>query len=287
MKITILEPCGYCSGVERAMDIAFETKMKNPSKNVVILGMLVHNEDSLLCLEKAGINTVFKENCSLEQMVDEIKEPSIVILTAHGHSKTVEEKLIKNGHEIVDSTCPFVKNSFKEIQEAIKDGYEVFYIGVNNHPEAIAAESISSKVHLIDVKERLAPASNYEKVFVLSQTTLSEFEVKEVIDLLKPHYPDMKVAKGICNASTKRQESLMNIPNDIDGILIVGGNNSNNSKTLFNLAKKLYPNKIVKLIQNELELNKKDLPGLSHIAISSGASTPKEVVLAIKERLLN
>jgi len=79
----------------------------------------------------------------------------------------------------------------------------------------------------------------------------------------------------------------MNLNEDVDLIYVVGGANSNNSKTLFNLAKSLYPTKTVKLIQNADGINKKDLYGLSHIVISSGASTPKEVINEIKAKLLN
>ena len=149
MKVTILEPSGYCVGVERAMKLAIKTKENNPSNNVVVLGMLVHNQDSLKELEKHGVKTIYEPNCSQKQLVDKISEPSTVILTAHGHSKALEEMLIKNGHTIVDATCPFVKNSFEEIRKAIQER-DVFYIGVKNHPEALAALSISDKVHFID-----------------------------------------------------------------------------------------------------------------------------------------
>ena len=287
MKETILEPSGYCAGVEHAVKVAIETKDKNPSRSVVVLGMLVHNQDSLKELEKHGIKTINKQNCSYEQLVDEIKEPSVVILTAHGHAKVIEEKLLKNGHEIVDATCPFVKQSFESILEAVKNGKEVFYIGVKNHPEAIAALSLSEKVHLIDIKEGILPKISSKSPMVISQTTLSRFEVEELSKNIKKDYPNAEFLDGICNASTKRQEALMNLSEDIELVYIVGGANSNNSKTLFNLAKKLYPNKQVKLIQNANDVNKKDLLGLSHIAISSGASTPKEVISGIKDKLLN
>ena len=287
MKVTVLEPCGYCSGVERAMKMAIETKENNPDKNVVVLGMLVHNEDSLKQLEKHGIKTIFKQNCSIEQLVDEIKEPSTVILTAHGHSKTVEEKLLKNGHKVVDATCPFVKKSFSEIENAVKNGQSVFYFGVKNHPEAVAALSLSKKVFLIDIKDPQIPEVSDNSPLVISQTTLSRFETEEVYKEIKQKYPNAKILNGICHASTQRQESLMHLDDDVDLVYIVGGANSNNSKTLFNLAKSFYPNKRVELIQNADNVNKKDLLGLSHIVISSGASTPKEIINQIKNKLLN
>ena len=193
MKVTVLEPSGYCSGVERAMKLAIETKDKNQSEKVVVLGMLVHNQDSLKTLEKHGIKTIFKENCSYEQLADEIKEPSTVILTAHGHSKAVEDKLVKNGHKIVDATCPFVKNSFNEITDAVKNGSYVFYIGVKNHPEAVAALSLSDKVILIDVKDAQIPQVKDDSPLVISQTTLSRFETEEVYKQIKEKYPNAKI----------------------------------------------------------------------------------------------
>ena len=269
------------------MKIAIETKENNPSKSVVILGMLVHNEDSLKSLEKRGIKTIYDKNCSLEQLVEKINEPSIVILTAHGHSKEVEEKLLKNGHQIVDATCPFVENSFSDIKKSLLKGFFVFYIGVKNHPESTAALSLSEKVLLIDVKDQIIPKIDFESPLIISQTTLSKFETQDIINKIKNVYPKSIVLNGICNASTSRQEALMNLKEDFDLIYVVGGLNSNNSKTLFNLAKRLYPNKKVLQIQNASEINKKDLLGLSHIVISSGASTPKDVIEQIKNKLLN
>ena len=287
MKVTILEPSGYCVGVERAMKLALKTKQDNPSNNVVILGMLVHNQDSLKTLANNNIATIYDSNCSLEQLIDQINEPSIVILTAHGHKKIVEEKLLNKGHTIIDATCPFVKNSFDEIYKASKEGREIFYIGVFNHPEAIAALSISNTVHLIDIKDPHIPLKKSESIMVISQTTLSKYDVAKISKDILKKYPNTQFLDGICNASTQRQEALMNLDKDVDLIYIVGGKNSNNSKTLFNLAKSLYPDKKVLQIENSSEIKKKDLLGLSHVVISSGASTPKEVINQIKDKLLN
>lgn len=287
MKVTVLEPSGYCSGVELAIKLAIKTKDENPLNNVVVLGMLVHNADSLKTLEKHGIKTIFEPNSSLEELVNMIEEPSIVILTAHGHSKSLEEKLQKAGHKIVDATCPFVKKSFVDIETEISKENDVFYIGVKNHPESNAALSISNKVHFIDFKNSIIPNIINDSPMVITQTTLSELEIEKLYKEIKTLYPNAKFAKGICHASTERQKALLNLDNDVDKIYIVGGTNSNNSKTLFELAKKTYPNKSVELIENADDIKEKDLIGLSHIAISSGASTPREVIEQIKLKLLN
>ena len=287
MKVTVLEPSGYCAGVELAIRLAIKTKVDNASKNVVVLGMLVHNQDSLKALEKYNIKTIFKENSSLEELVDELKVPSIVILTAHGHSKSLEEKLIKNGHKIVDATCPFVQKSMDEINADISKRKDVFYIGIKNHPEANAALSLGKNVHLIDLKNPSIPKINSDSPTVISQTTLAESEVQSIIDQIKVLYKNAKIIKGICNASTLRQQAILSLDKSVDKLYVVGGLNSNNSKTLFNLAKTTYPNLNVELIQNADDIKEKDLKGLSHIAISSGASTPIEVIDQIKNKLLN
>lgn len=287
MKVTVLEPCGFCAGVDRAINLAIKTKNENPQNKVVILGMLVHNQDALKSLKKQGISTIFKENSSLEELAKLVKAPSIVILTAHGHDKKIEKILKENGNEIVDATCPFVQNSFKEIENEINEGSNVFYIGVKNHPEANAALSLSDKIYFIDSKNPVIPEHLCGKHVVISQTTLAKDEVSEIINNIKTIYPETKVIEGICNASTERQRAIKTVPNDVDGIIVVGGANSNNSKTLFSIAKDLYPNKKVLLIENASQIKEKDLIGLNHIAISSGASTPRETIEEIKSKLLN
>ena len=139
----------------------------------------------------------------------------------------------------------------------------------------------------VDYKEPKIPEIKCDSPLVISQTTLSSFETAHICKQIKDKYPDADVLDGICNASTMRQASLIDLENDVDLIYVVGGTNSNNSKTLFNHAKMLHPNTKVLLIQNASEINKKDLIGLSHIVISSGASTPKEVIEEIKTSLLN
>lgn len=288
MKVTVLEPCGYCAGVERAINLAIKTKSENKGKDVVVLGMLVHNEDSLKTLENEGIKTIYKPNTSLEELVDLIKKPSIVILTAHGHGQTVEEKLLSKGHTIVDATCPFVTKSMEQIKQAIKNGKEVFYVGIENHPEAIAALSISEKVHFINASNcGSIPKIKVVSPLVISQTTLSEHEVEQIYKAIKISYPKAIFEKGVCHASSDRQHAIISIKEKVDKIYVVGGKNSNNSKTLFNLAKTYHKGASVELIQNADDINKKDLIGLSHIVISSGASTPKKVIEQIKAKLLN
>lgn len=285
MKIEILEPFGYCAGVDRAIRIAFDTKKKYPNSKVVVLGMLVHNQDSLNELKKAGIETIYKEGISLNELIKQIEPNAIVILTAHGHAKSLEDELVRQNLTFIDATCPFVTLTFNQIQKAVLEHRDVLYLGKANHPEANAALSISNHVHLINPKTPHLEGK-YVRPLVISQTTFSTAEIADSIKAIKDDVPDSEVVESICNASTTRQSAILNLSKDVQLIYVVGGKNSNNTKTLFEIAQKSHPNSKVLLIQNKDDINKKDLLGLHYVAISSGASTPKEITLEIKERIV-
>lgn len=285
MEVIIAKPYGYCAGVANAISLAYKTKESNPNRKIVILGMLIHNEDSLLELKKAGIETIYQKDKDLLELIDEIEDGSIVILTAHGHKKEVENRLSGRNLEFVDTTCPFVTLTFSEIAKSINEGHDVIYIGKENHPEATAALSISSRVHLLDVSKQIIPEIKDESPLIINQTTFSHYEIERLINLIKDKYPKAKVFKSVCDASTRRQEALLSLPKETQLIYIVGGKNSNNAKTLFDMAKEHFPNANVIAIQNQDDVKEKDLKGLNLVAISSGASTPKAISEAIKVKI--
>lgn len=284
MKIEILEPFGYCAGVDRAISMAYKCKKENPNKKVVVLGMLVHNQDTLNELSKAGIETIYEEKTSLVDLIYKVDRNAIVILTAHGHSRAVEEKLERLGIPFVDATCPFVTLTENMIKKAVFENRDVLYLGKRNHPEANAALSISNKVHLIEPKNIHLDAK-YHRPLVISQTTFSNEEIANAIDVIKNEMSDVQVVESICHASTLRQNALKKLSQDVKLIYVVGGKNSNNTKTLFEIASESHPNAVVHMIQNASEINKKDLLGLDYVAISSGASTPKEITIQVKEKI--
>ena len=289
MRVVLLEPYGYCVGVERAIEIALKTRSDNPNKRVIILGMLIHNEDALKELEAKGIETLYHKDKSLLDLVDELPKDALVILTAHGHSDELERKLNERRIEFIDATCPFVKATFKRILEASIANHNTLYIGKKNHPESNAALSISDKVKLVDIDNPSFDVKDASPL-VISQTTFSHREISEVVDNILKKYPNATVFPSVCQASTDRQNAILSLDKNIELIYVVGGVNSNNTKTLAKLAKEHCPKAKVILIQNKDDINKKDLIGLSYIAIASGASTPKHISEEVKasiENLLN
>lgn len=284
MKIEILEPFGYCAGVERAMKMALEVKKAHQDQDVVVLGMLVHNADALNELSKAGITTIYDENKSLVELIDKVDNNAIVILTAHGHSMAVEEELNRRNIKFIDATCPFVTLTENVIKKAVSENRDVLYLGKKNHPEANAALSISNKVHLIEPKN-VHLEEKYTNPLVISQTTFSESEIAQTISFIKDVLKEVSVSESICQASTLRQNALKNLSKDVELIYVVGGKNSNNTKTLFEIASSTHPKAKVLMIENANDINKKDLIGLNYVAISSGASTPREITLEVENKI--
>lgn len=286
MNILLLKPIGYCVGVKRAIDIAKNAKIKYKNRNVVILGMLVHNNDALKELDLLGINTIYRNDKNYSDLIKKIDDDSIVILTAHGHSKIIEEKL-KNRHlEYIDATCPFVEVSLNKIENYLKDNHDVIYIGKNNHPESDAALSLSNRVHLYELDKQFDFTKiKDDKPLIISQTTFSTYDVKEAINKIKNHFPNALDISGICKASKERQEAIINSNDNIDLIYVIGGKKSNNTHILFKLAQNKFNSSKVILIENEEDIKKSDLINVKKVALSSGTSTPEFVIQKIVNKI--
>lgn len=288
MNVKVYEPSGYCKGVYRAIDLAKKAKSDYPSKEIIVLGMLVHNNDALQEIRDLNIKTLYSKDKKLIDLIDDIKDDSIVILTAHGHSGEIEEKLRKRNLIYIDATCPFVKKAMNDMKKYLKEGYSIIYIGKENHPESIAALSLSNNVRLLTFSTPISEEmKEQEKTLVVSQSTFSELEVNDLLINIKNNIQNVEFYQSICNSSLLRQKALLSIDKNVDLIIVIGGKNSNNTFTLYSLAKKHFLNKKVLLIENKNDLNKDDFKNIKEVAIVSGASTPKRIIKEVRQYILN
>lgn len=286
MKIQIVKPYGYCLGVNNAIEISKKIKAENSDQNVVILGMLVHNLDALKELEQCGIKTIYENGKTYEELLNKIHQDDIVILSAHGHDHKIERYLIDNAIKYFDATCPFVKLTHQKIIAAISSKKEVIYIGKKNHPEAIGALSLSKQVYLydIDIGMNFSELNSTDPV-IIAQTTFSNLEIQNIVKKIKEYFPKATFINSVCNASSLRQNALLNLDKNVELIYVIGGKNSNNTKTLYNVAKDNFKDAKIINIENKDDINKKDLEGLNFVALVSGASTPHFITEEIFEFL--
>ncbi len=278
-KIEILEPKGYCSGVELALKVARDARQRYKNKRVIILGMLVHNQIVTNELREEKIETIDISNASNERIEKLIPNDSVVILPAHGHKTSINDILKKKNVIVYDAVCPRVKRNIDIIKEEIKLGHQVIYIGNKKHPETEAALSINKNVILYDTKLLI----NYQKitnkdVIVLNQTTLNFLSLSDIHKDICDHFPQAKIYDEICSATRRRQEAVMHIDNSADLIIVVGDQLSSNTKRLFEIAKSSHPDTLCIMVSNEDELDEEVLYNKKYVVIASGASTPISVI---------
>ncbi len=278
MIINKIEPQGFCGGVKNAIEIAKESIKNNP-KPIYLLGSLIHNEHVMKSLEDLGLILIDDKNKTRLELLDNINSGS-VIFSAHGVSDDVYKKAKDKNLNIIDATCPFVKIVHNNIKKYLNDGYDIIYIGTKGHPECEGVIGISDKIVLIsDINDAKNYHNDNKKIYLSTQTTLSLYDVNEIINILKEKNNNIIIDNKICNATTVRQNAIYNAKKT-DLFIVVGDQKSSNTKKLYNIAKEKF-NAI--MINDKNDLNKDLFKNIKEISITSGASTPSYLVDEIIE----
>lgn len=277
MIVNKLIPQGYCKGVVLAINKALESI--NCPKPIYCLGPLIHNKEMIKDLENKGILTINSKKTRLE-MLDDIKSGSIII-SAHGCSPLVYQKAQDKGLNIIDATCQYVKKTHEKIKEYLSLGYDVYYIGTLGHPECEGALGIDSKIKLITSLDDICNIEFRDKSFIINQTTLSLFDIKNIHDSILNKNNNIVISNSICMATTLRQEAVIK-SKKVDLTIVVGDTMSSNTNKLYKLAIK--NNKAIK-IENVNDLKDFDFTNIKEVNITSGASTPKYIVDEVVEYL--
>jgi len=276
LKILLASPRGFCAGVDRAIEIVKKTLAKFGSP-VYVRHEIVHNTQVVENLKKIG--AIFVEE------LNEIKDLSRpVIFSAHGVPKSVPKEAFSKKMFYIDATCPLVTKVHKEAEFLHKNGYQVILIGHKNHPEVLGTMGQLPKgtIKLIEtIKDARAFSTNEEKkpIAYVTQTTLSVDDTKEIIEILKLKFPNIKspTKEDICYATTNRQEAVKKIAPMCDMFFVIGSESSSNSQRLVEVAKKSGCENS-KLITFDEELPVESIIKCEKIGITSGASAPEKLV---------
>ncbi|HET7627166.1 MAG TPA: 4-hydroxy-3-methylbut-2-enyl diphosphate reductase [Bacillales bacterium] len=276
MDVIKIAPRGYCHGVINAMVVA-RRAAQNPDlpKPIYILGMLVHNHHVTDAFEEDDIITLDGEN-----RLEILKQVTsgTVIFTAHGVSPEVRLVAQEKGLTTIDATCSDVLHTHNIIREKTEEGYHIVYIGKQGHPEPEGAVGIApNAVHLVtsqeDVKKLRLKA---EKILVTNQTTLSQWDVKEIIHQVVEKYPQAEVYNEICFATQTRQEAVAEQAGNADLLIVVGDPRSNNSNRLVQVSEAIAGTPGIR-IENLAQLDLSALKGVHKVAVTAGASTPTPI----------
>lgn len=277
MKVTLIEPSGYCFGVNNAISIVKKIRDQYKDEKIYIYGMLVHNQFVIDELKKMRIITLNKDE-DITKL-----DKGIIISTAHGISDDKINFFKQNGFIFFDTTCPIVKKANKNIKHALKEFKYLFYLGKKDHPETIASLSISNNIILITKKEDVLKYPKDEIYALTSQTTMTSYEVNDVYDFLINNGYKVHKLDDVCNATTIRQKKLIEKAPIFDYVIIVGDKKSNNNTKLYELSLKYNLNSY--FISNISELQNLNLDASKTVLVSSGTSTPNFVINEIVEYL--
>lgn len=289
-NLIVLKNQGFCFGVTSAINQVYENINKLP-KPIYLLGDLVHNKNVSNDLINNGI--IILNNKSRLNMLDDIEEGSVII-SAHGVSKEVYDKINEKALVFFDTTCPFVKKASLLIDKYLNLGYDIIYIGKKLHPETEAYIN-TSHLHIIENEIDINNLSiNNEKIAITNQTTLSILDIEHLYKIIKNKYPNAIITSSVCNATRDRQVELVTTIESLRGnealVVVIGDKMSNNTESLAKRARE-YPNISVLKIENAAELasNVDLIKNSFNIIIASGASTPKyiidDIISELKEML--
>ncbi len=281
MKIIRASVLGFCFGVRRAVELAEKALAENPEKTVYSLGPLIHNENALRALEAKGLHIV------QEDEVSKIKEGSVVIIRAHGVAPSVTDALEKRGCQIIDATCPRVKASQKMVERYSSENDYVVLTGDRNHGEVIgiagyAGENFSQLQDYTEAQSFDISDSDSKNIILLSQTTYSPKEFEKIETLFRSKFRNIAVMNTICPATNERQQALLELCSQVDGVLVVGGKNSANTKRLYQTAAANC--KYAAHIQSAADIPQ-EFKTLSKIGITAGASTPDSIIEEVENAL--
>jgi len=277
MKVLKITPRGYCYGVVDAMIIARNAALdKTLPRPIYILGMIVHNQHVTDAFEEDGIITLDGED-----RIDILSkaDTGTVIFTAHGVSPEVRELTRRKGLVSIDATCPDVTVTHDLIETKANEGFDIVYIGKRNHPEPEGAMGVApGKVHLIETLEDIDSLNiDNEKLIVTNQTTMSQWDVADLMKALEVKFPHIEAVQEICLATQVRQEAVAEQAGAADLLIVVGDPLSNNSNRLTQVSVEI-ANTPSYRISDVSEIKIEWLKGVETIGVTSGASTPTLVV---------
>jgi 4-hydroxy-3-methylbut-2-enyl diphosphate reductase len=282
--IRLAAPRGFCAGVDRAVRIV-EVALEKYGTPVYVRHEIVHN--------KYVVDSLAAKGAIFVKELDEIPEGAPVVFSAHGVPKAVLAEAERRDMIAVDATCPLVTKVHVEAHRHTREGCHIFLIGHEGHPEVegTMGQVPVGTMTLIETAEDAhnAIAPDGMDIAFASQTTLSVDDTAEIVAILRRRFPHIKGPRGedICYATTNRQNAVKTIADKADLVLIIGAENSSNSKRLVEVALRGGA-KQAKLIAHAKMIDWNDVEKANNIGISAGASAPEilvdEVVAAIKNR---
>ena len=283
MHVTLANPRGFCAGVDRAIDIV-NRALEVFGKPVYVRHEVVHNKTVVDDLKARG--AIFVDD------LDEVPDDTIVIFSAHGVPRAVQDEAAQRQLKVFDATCPLVTKVHMEVIKFSKEGRECILIGHAGHPEVEGTMgqfnmSNGGTIKVVEDEDgaRTVQINDPTNASFVTQTTLSMDDTARIIDILRERFPEIQGPRkdDICYATQNRQDAVKRLAVAHDLVLVVGSPNSSNSNRLRELAVRLGSQSY--LIDGPEQIDPAWVHTATAIAVTAGASAPENIVRAVCARL--
>ncbi|MCP4653746.1 MAG: 4-hydroxy-3-methylbut-2-enyl diphosphate reductase [Candidatus Omnitrophica bacterium] len=274
MRINLAKSAGFCFGVKRALKIALDSA--SCADDIEMLGDIVHNNNVVKQVNKAGIKTITRLHCGKNKKL---------LIRAHGSSLKTLRKARSLGYEIVDATCPMVCEIHKIAIKMERNGYNIIVIGDKKHDEVLGiVGQLKSKVLVIDAKEKV-PFVKWNKVAIVVQSTQDTDKVQKVVDQLKKNIKNVQFFNTICNPTITKQKEIKSMACANDVMVIIGSKTSANTKRLHEISKSI--NKCSYWIESKSQIKSNWFSQVKTVGITAGASTPDDTTSDVIKYIKN
>jgi 4-hydroxy-3-methylbut-2-enyl diphosphate reductase len=276
MEIILAKSAGFCFGVRRATQMAFEAAAEHEA--ICSLGPVIHSPQVVKGLAEQGVKVVAR--------VDDIP-PGSVIIRSHGVTASEMAKVQEKNLAIVDATCPFVKKAQEYATRLSEEGYTVVIVGEVEHPEVQGIVSYAGEavVHVVADARQAAALPRMNKVGIVAQTTQLYENLKDIMEVCLTKCQELRVFNTICDATSVRQNEAREIASRVDLMFVIGGHASANTSRLARICREIQPH--TWHIETAEEIEPDWFAGAAKVGVTAGASTPRwlidEVVARIAE----
>ena len=280
-KVLLASPRGYCAGVDRAVETV-EKALEKYGAPVYVRKEIVHNKYVVETLQERGV--IFVDE------TDDVPEGAHLVFSAHGVSPAVRDSAKNRNLLTLDASCPLVTKVHNEAKRFARDGYHILLVGHEGHEEvegtAGEAPEITHLVDGVDGVDRLPDFPDDQKLVWLSQTTLSVDETMLIVDKLHERYPNLEnpPSDDICYATQNRQAAVKEIAPRCELVIVVGSQNSSNSRRLVEVALEAGA-KESHLVDYASQIKDEWFDGVNTVGVTSGASVPEILVKELVEEL--
>lgn len=273
MKIVIVEDAGYCFGVRNAVNLAF--KAADEYGDVYMLGHIVHNESVIKDLEDAGAKVV--------EVLDDIPKECPVLFRAHGTTDSLWRKAQQKEMNIIDATCPLVREIHDEVKKLEANDRHVIIIGDHGHDEVSGIASQVKDSIVVATPEEAQQLPKMKRAGVVCQSTQTIENVQVIIDVLITKVFDLQVVNTICFPTKRNQEQIKQLASKSDLMIIIGSFISANSKRLAQLSREINPKTYQ--VNSAKDIDPAWFNGIEKVGISAGSSTPDYLIEEVKFKI--